>query len=123
VSHILGYARVSTDDQDLASQRTRLESAGAFRVFVDVISGKTFDRPGLADLLDHIRPGDTITVVRLDRLGRSLRELLEVVETLKKRGIALLSIRRRPPASWYFMSSARLLSSNAASSPSALATA
>jgi DNA invertase Pin-like site-specific DNA recombinase len=48
VSHILGYARVSTDDQDLASQRTRLESAGAFRVFADVISGKTFDRPRIA---------------------------------------------------------------------------
>jgi DNA invertase Pin-like site-specific DNA recombinase len=55
-------------------------------VFADVISGKTFDRPGLSDLLDLIRPGDTIAVVRLDRLGRSLRELLEVVETLKKRG-------------------------------------
>src|SRR5271170_4574564 len=95
MSHILGYARVSTDDQDLASQKTRLESAGAFRVFADVISGKTFDRPGLADLLDHIRPGDTIAVVRLDRLGRSLRELLEVVETLKKRGIALLSLEEK----------------------------
>ena len=95
MSHILGYARVSTDDQDLASQRTRLESAGAFRVFADVISGKTFDRPGLTDLLDHIRPGDTIAVVRLDRLGRSLRELLEVVETLKKRGIALLSLEEK----------------------------
>ena len=95
VSHILGYARVSTDDQDLASQRARLESVGAFRVFADVISGKTFDRPGLADLLDHIRPGDTLAVVRLDRLGRSLRELLEVVETLKKRGIALLSLEEK----------------------------
>jgi DNA invertase Pin-like site-specific DNA recombinase len=95
VSHIFGYARVSTDDQDLAGQKTRLESAGAFRVFADVISGKTFDRPGLTDLLDHIRPGDTIAVVRLDRLGRSLRELLEVVETLKKRGIALLSLEEK----------------------------
>ena len=95
MSHILGYARVSTDDQDLDSQRTRLESAAAFRVFADVISGKTFDRPGLADLLDHIRPGDTLAVVRLDRLGRSLRELLEVVETLKKRGIALLSLEEK----------------------------
>ena len=71
MSHILGYARVSTDDQDLAGQKQRLASAGAFRVFEDVISGKTFDRPGLTDLLDHIRPGDTLAVVRLDRLGRS----------------------------------------------------
>jgi DNA invertase Pin-like site-specific DNA recombinase len=64
-------------------------------VLADVISGKTFDRPGLADLLDHIRPGDTLAVVRLDRLGRSLRELLEVVETLKKRGVALLSLEEK----------------------------
>ena len=72
-------------------------------MFADVIPGKTFDRPGVTDLLDHIRPGDTIAVVRLDRLGRSLRELLEVIETLKKRGIALHSLeekidRRRLPA-------------------------
>ena len=56
----------------------------------EVISGKTFDRPGLADLVDHIRPGDALAVVRFDRLGRSLRALLEVVETLKKGGIAVL---------------------------------
>ena len=91
----LGCARLGTDDQDLASQTTRLESAGAFRVSADVISGKTFARPGLADLLDHIRPGDALAVVRLDRLGRSLRELLEVVETLKKRGIAFLSLEEK----------------------------
>jgi len=95
MSHILGYARVSTDNQDLASQKRRLEAAGAFRVFEDVISGKTFDRPGLTDLLDHVRPGDTLAVVRLDRLGRSLRELLDVVETLKKRGVALLSLEEK----------------------------
>ena len=95
MSHILGYARVSTDDQDLAGQKRRLEVAGAFRVFEDVISGKTFDRPGLTDLLDHVRPGDTLAVVRLDRLGRSLRELLDVVETLKKRDVALLSLEEK----------------------------
>jgi DNA invertase Pin-like site-specific DNA recombinase len=92
MSTILGYARVSTDKQDVASQKQRLEAAGAFRVFEDVGSGKTFTRPGLASLLDHARPGDTLTVVRLDRLGRSLRELLEIVETLKQRKIALLSL-------------------------------
>jgi len=84
MSHILGYARVSTDDQDLAGQKRRLDAAGAFRIFEDVISGKTFNRPGLTSLFDHLRPGDTLAVVRLDRLGRSLRELLEVVETLKE---------------------------------------
>src|SRR5271165_6243134 len=84
MSHILGYARVSTDDQDLAGQRQRLQAIGALRIFEDVVSGKTFERPGLTELLDYIRPGDTLAVVRLDRLGRSLRELLDVVETLKK---------------------------------------
>jgi DNA invertase Pin-like site-specific DNA recombinase len=95
VSHIIGYARVSTDDQDLAGQRRRLEAAGAFRIFEDVISGKTFERPGLAGLLTFVRPGDTLAVVRLDRLGRSLRELLDVVETLKKQGVALLSLEEK----------------------------
>ena len=93
--HVLGYARVSTDDQDLAGQRQRLASAGAFLVFEDVISGKTFERPGLTELLRYIRPGDTLAVVRLDRLGRSLRELLDVVETLKKQGVALLSLEEK----------------------------
>lgn len=93
--HIFGYARVSTDDQDLAGQKRRLEAAGAFRVFEDVISGKTFDRPGLTGLLDQVRAGDTLAVVRLDRLGRSLRELLDVVETLKKRSVALLSLEEK----------------------------
>ncbi len=89
---LLGYARVSTDDQDLEGQRQRLEGAGASRIFTDKISGKTFQRPGLAALLDYARPGDTLIVVRLDRLGRSLRELLDTVEMLKDRGIAFRSL-------------------------------
>jgi len=92
---VLGYARVSTDDQDLAGQRQRLQAIGALRIFEDVISGKTFERPGLTELLDYIRPGDTLAVVRLDRLGRSLRELLDVVETLKTRRVALLSLEEK----------------------------
>lgn len=71
---VLGYARISTSDQDLEVQRRRLrEEAGAIRIFEDVISGKSFDRPGLAELLDYSRAGDVVCVVRLDRLGRSLR--------------------------------------------------
>lgn len=93
--HVLGYARVSTGDQDLVSQKCRLQAAGAYRVFEDVISGRTFERPGLADLFDHLRPGDTLAVVRLDRLGRSLRELLDLVEALKKREVALLSLEEK----------------------------
>ena len=63
---ILGYARVSTDDQDLAGQVLRLKAAGAARTYEDVISGRTFDRPGLKALLDYARAGDTLAVVRLD---------------------------------------------------------
>ena len=69
---ILGYARVSTADQDTASQQDRLTEAGAIRVFTDVISGERAKRPALTELIDHARPGDSLCVTRLDRLGRSL---------------------------------------------------
>lgn len=95
MSGILGYARVSTNDQDVAGQTMRLEQAGAIRVFTDVRSGKSMDRPGLAELLAFARLGDTLAVVRLDRLGRSLGELLTVVDQLKARGIALLSLEEK----------------------------
>ena len=91
----LGYARVSTGDQDLAGQRRRLLEAGAIKVFEDVISGRRFDRPGLDRLLEHTRPGDSLCVVRLDRLGRSLKELLDTVQDLKSRGVDLLSLEER----------------------------
>lgn len=93
----LGYARVSTDDQDLAGQTLRLEAAGASRIFNDIMSGstRTADRPGLTGLLDYARQGDTLTVVRLDRLGRSLSELIATVNALKKRGIAFASLEER----------------------------
>lgn len=92
---ILGYARVSTGDQDVAGQIMRLEHAGAIRTFTDVRSGKSMDRPGLAELLAYARAGDTLAVVRLDRLGRSLNELLTIVEQMKARGIALLSLEEK----------------------------
>ena len=92
---IIGYARVSTTDQDLTAQRDRLVQEGAVRIFDDVISGKTFDRPGMSALLDYARSGDTLAVIRLDRLGRSLRELLETVEDLKGREINLISLEER----------------------------
>jgi len=91
---ILGYARVSTSDQDVAGQTMRLTEAGAIKVFGDVRSGRTMERPGLA-LLAYAREGDTLAVVRLDRLGRSLGELLTTVAMLKERGIALLSLEER----------------------------
>jgi DNA invertase Pin-like site-specific DNA recombinase len=92
---VLGYARVSTGDQDIAAQTLRLEGAGAIKVFSDVRSGKSMDRPGLAALLDYARAGDTLAIVRLDRLGRSLAELLVTVAMLKERGIALLSLEEK----------------------------
>ena len=92
---ILGYARVSTVDQDLSGQVTRLREAGAIRVFEDVVSGKQFNRPGLSALIDHARPGDSLAITRLDRLGRSLKELLETVENLKTKNIGLISLEER----------------------------
>ena len=92
---ILGYARVSTGDQDLSGQHRRLEAAGAVRIFEDVISGREFERPGLAALLDYAREGDSLCVVRLDRLGRSLRELIETVDQLKGNGIGMMSLEEK----------------------------
>ncbi len=92
---ILGYARVSTGDQDITGQAMRLEEAGVVKVFSDVVSGKSMDRPGLAELLAYARAGDTLAVVRLDRLGRSLAELLAIVEDLRRRGVALLSLEEK----------------------------
>lgn len=89
------YARVRTGDQDVAGQTMRLEQAGAIKVFADVRSGKSIDRPGLTELLAYARAGDTLAVVRLDRLGRSLGELLTVVKELKERGVALLSLEEK----------------------------
>lgn len=92
---VFGDARVSTGDQDAAGQTMRLTEAGAIKVFSDIRSGKTMERPGLEALLAYARKGDTLSVVRLDRLGRSLGELLTTVAMLKERGIALLSLEER----------------------------
>ena len=91
----LGYARVSTGEQNPDAQRDRLLEAGAIRIFTDVASGKRSDRPGLAELIDHARPGDRLCVIRLDRLGRSLRELLEIVAHLEARGVHFVSLEER----------------------------
>ena len=95
IGDILGYARVSKFDQNPDAQRLRLDEAGAIRIFTDTITGKRFDRPGLAQLIDHARPGDRLCVTRLDRLGRSLRELLETVDKLKALDIHLVSLEER----------------------------
>ena len=92
---VLGYARVSTGDQDVAGQTMRLTKVGAIKVFTDVRSGRTMERPGLDALLAYAREGDTLAVVRLDRLGRSLGELLATVAMLKERGIGLVSLEEK----------------------------
>lgn len=89
---LVGYARVSTQDQDPALQVDALREAGAERVFEEHASGAKTDRPVLATCLDYLREGDTLTVWRLDRLGRSLPHLLEVVEGLRERGVHFRSL-------------------------------
>lgn len=84
---LIGYMRVSTADQTTALQEDALQKAGCERVYRDVISGATNQRPGLSLLLEVARPGDTVVVWKLDRLGRSLRNLIDTVLDLEKRGI------------------------------------
>lgn len=95
MSDILGYARVSTESQELDSQIERLKKAGSIKIFTDVISGRIFQRPGLDELINYARPNDIVCVVRLDRLGRSLKELLETVEMLKEHKIGLMSLEEK----------------------------
>jgi DNA invertase Pin-like site-specific DNA recombinase len=91
--HSYGYARVSTVAQDEALQVDALQAAGCDRIWVDHASGKTMGRPELEDLLRTLLPGDTLTVWRLDRLGRDLRDLLAAVASLGDRGVAFRSLR------------------------------
>ncbi|GAA1993606.1 recombinase family protein [Terrabacter lapilli] len=90
--YLVGYARVSTLEQDAALQRDALQSAGCQRIFTDTASGKLEHRPALDAMLDQLRPGDTVVVWRLDRLGRSLRHLIDTVQTLESRGVAFHSL-------------------------------
>lgn len=90
---LIGYARVSTDDQTDALQLDALGEAHCERIFTDTASGKLDARPGLADCLDYLRDGDTLVVWRLDRLGRSVRHLIETMATLDARGIQFRSLR------------------------------
>ncbi len=89
---LIGYARVSTQDQTLNLQKDALAKAGCSKIFTDTISGATLERPGLAKALSFIRPGDTLVVWRLDRLGRSLKHLIETITTLDDRQIGFKSI-------------------------------
>lgn len=84
---LIGYCRVSTEDQNLDLQRDALAAAGCERIFEDKLSGARDDRPGLTEALSHLRQGDCLIVWKLDRLGRSLRSLIDFVGELRDRGI------------------------------------
>lgn len=90
--HVIGYARVSTADQDAAMQHEALNAAGAAKVFEDVASGAKADRPGLTAALAYLREGDTLAVWKLDRLGRSLPHLVQTVAELEQRGVGFRSL-------------------------------
>jgi DNA invertase Pin-like site-specific DNA recombinase len=89
---LVGYARVSTDDQDLSLQRAALKKAGCKRLYEEKISGAKRQRPELNRLLDQLRAGDVLVVSRLDRLARSTRDLLEIAELLKQAEAGLRSL-------------------------------
>jgi DNA invertase Pin-like site-specific DNA recombinase len=89
---LVGYARVSTEDQNLDLQRDALTKAGCERVFEDTASGARDDRPGLAAALSNCRAGDVLCVYKLDRLGRSTRGLLDLVAELREREIGFRSL-------------------------------
>jgi len=89
---VYGYARVSTQDQQLTGQLTALKAAGADPIYREKISGVRADRPQLAKLMASLKPGDVVAVTKLDRLGRSTRELLDLIDKISKAGASFRSL-------------------------------
>jgi DNA invertase Pin-like site-specific DNA recombinase len=89
---LIGYARVSTDEQNLDLQHDALQKAGCEQIYTDKISTRKATRAGLVAALSHLRSGDTFVVWRLDRLGRSLRHLVDTVTDFQTRGIEFKSL-------------------------------
>ncbi|MBA3014371.1 MAG: recombinase family protein [Proteobacteria bacterium] len=89
---LIGYARVSTQDQNFDFQIEALTKAGCEKIFDDKISGRCVDRPGLAKALEMLRDGDTLVVWKLDRLGRSVKNLVDLVGELHKQGVQFKSL-------------------------------
>src|SRR5213594_2388085 len=89
---LIGYARVSTDDQDTAAQVAALKKAGCERIYREKASGGRWDRPELHRLLDQLRKGDVLVVWKLDRLSRSLRDVLTIMERLGESGAGFRSL-------------------------------
>ena len=89
---LIGYARVSTHDQNLDLQKDALKSAGCKKIFADELSDASAARPGLKQAIDTLRKGDVLVVWRLDRLGRSLRNLIELVGALEEKKVGFRSL-------------------------------
>jgi len=89
---LIGYARVSTIDQNLHLQIDALQKVGCEKIFTDQVSGSQASRPQLGEALEFLREGDTLVVWRLDRLGRNLRHLIELVRKLEEKGIGFRSL-------------------------------
>jgi DNA invertase Pin-like site-specific DNA recombinase len=102
----IGYARVSTDDQNLALQLDALKKSGCDRVFTDKVSGTRLVRPGLDDAMSHLRAGGTLVVWKLDRLGRRVKRLVDLVSALEAREVHIRSltdgIDTKTPAGRFF---------------------
>jgi len=90
---LIGYARVSTHEQNLDLQRNALKQAGCERILEDTVSGAASERAGLSEALAYVRKGDALLVWRLDRLGRSLKNLIEIVSDLEERGVGFRSLQ------------------------------
>jgi len=90
---LVGYARVSTHEQNLDMQHDALQKAGCEKIFVDKVSSVAASRPGIDEALSYLREGDTLIVWRLDRLGRSLKHLIEMIGTLEEKKIGFHSIQ------------------------------
>ncbi len=89
---IIGYARVSTDDQNLVLQLVALKKEGCEKIYQDTVSGMKKNRPGLDEALSHLRAGDTLVVWKLDRLGRTLKGLLDLIEKFYQAEIQFKSL-------------------------------
>ena len=87
-----GYARVSSSNQDLELQKEALQKAGCTKIFSEAISGKNNDRAKLVDLLDEVRAGDIVIIYKVDRIARSLKGLIEIIELLNQKSVNLVSL-------------------------------
>lgn len=98
--NLVGLARVSVGAQDAQLQRNTLTEAGCARIFEENVSTRKIDRPGPAAALDYLRPGDTLCVWKLDRLGRSVKDVLTIADSLHERGIGLKILIGRPAGTY-----------------------